>query len=116
VGAHEIHGDVLTEWYALRAGGVNLGHPLTDMIYLVSPAGYSQFQNGFILTRPGLGAHGIYGVYLTVWQSYLNAGDSLGYPVTEVLPDGRGGWFQHFQNGGIWIDRFGRVTSGHYTL
>ena len=97
-GAHELHGEIRSNYLALGGPAGFLGFPLTDETATPgAPGRYNDFARGTIYWSPGTGAHELHG---EIRRRYLELGGPagvLGFPVTDEIgtPDGVGR-YNHF--------------------
>lgn len=85
----EIHGSILAKWDATGSNLGPLGWPLTDVGALPDGTGRrSRFQKGAVYYQPD---HGTWEVHGPIYDRYLELGETgggLGYPRSDVYPDG----------------------------
>lgn len=97
IGAHALHGTVLTKYRALGSVNSLLGFPTTDLRVTADRVGrYSHFQRGSIFWSPASGAHEVHGPIRAKWASLSYERGFLRYPVSDEigLTGGRGSQFQ----------------------
>lgn len=94
-GAHEVHGEILSEY----GGPTNfLGYPITDETGTPDGTGrFNHFTGGSIYWTPGTGAHEIHGAIRDHWAQLGWERGPLGYPRTDEydIPTGRRSDFAH---------------------
>jgi hypothetical protein len=126
VGAHELHGLVLTRWSALGGPTGLLGYPITDEAALMqgrtAVGAVSRFEAlpregheptvGAIYWSAPTGAHEMFGPILTAWQTRFGGpGGPLGLPTGAPIPTPNGvGRVQTFEKGlVVWTPATGAV-------
>ncbi|MGY1726580.1 hypothetical protein ACI79J_06380 [Geodermatophilus sp. SYSU D01062] len=102
-GAHEVHGWIRDEWFALGAERGFLGYPVSDENRAADGVGaFSHFQGGSVFSSPATGAHEVHGWIRDKWFALGAERGFLGYPVSDEnrAADGVGA-FSHFQGGSV---------------
>ena len=100
-GAHAVHGAIETLWNSLGGSTSVLGYPTSEQMITGDGHGvYQVFQNGTINWSPATGAHDVYGVIETLWNSMGGSTSRLGYP-TDNEYNWNGGLRADFQGGYI---------------
>ncbi|RNI22966.1 hypothetical protein EFY87_08605 [Flexivirga caeni] len=114
-GAHWIHGDILTKFWATNSETA-WGFPTMDELAAhAAPDGttgrYQYFQNALFLWSEPTGTHIIHGEILKAFEANGREA-ALGYPITDEADDGHGGRVQQFQNATIdWTAAGGAVVT-----
>ena len=111
LGAHEVHGAVLTEWGRLGGSSGALGYPKSDVRTAlgVPTARFSQFNGGNIYWTASLGAHRVTGSILAYYLTRSSSAGRYGLPVGNPTRVDSVHVRQNFQHGNI----VQNVTTGH---
>jgi hypothetical protein len=114
-GAHEVHGDILTEWG--RVGSVRgaLGYPTSDTLTTSDEkARYSNFEKGRVYYRSPIGALALPNPFFTKHESLGGVHGTLGYPITSVRTSSdKKSTFVNFAKTGRIYAVAGRVVEVH---
>ncbi|HWC72267.1 MAG TPA: SpoIID/LytB domain-containing protein [Actinomycetota bacterium] len=95
-----LRGATYREYRAVKGPDGSLGMP-TGQIVHSGPGTRALFDRGRILSKPGTGAHALWG---RVLKEYLHRGGAdgrLGFPTSRVHADGSGGMLADFEHGTI---------------
>ena len=82
LGAHEVHGTILTEWGNLGGSAGGYGYPKSDVRVTggVSTGRFTQFAGGNIYWSASTGAHGVHGGILAYYLARSSTAGRYGLP------------------------------------
>lgn len=93
-GAHDVRGDIYRKWMALGGTKSAIGYPTTGDTgtpNLTTPnTRFSNFQNGAIYWKWGLGAFEVRSAIYDEWKRQGGEAGKLGFPISDELPDPSG--------------------------
>jgi uncharacterized protein with LGFP repeats len=111
LGAHEVHGTILTEWGNLGGSAGGYGYPRSDVRVTggVSAGRFTQFAGGNIYWSASTGAHGVHGGILAYYLARSSTAGRYGLPKGNATKVDSVHVRQTFVHGSITQN----VTTGH---
>ena len=98
--AHYVVNGIRARYDALGGSRGRLGFPRTDETPTPDGIGYyNYFTGGAVYWSPSTGPFGVFGAILQKWVDLGSERSRLGYPTSNELDAGSGGYYSSFQNG-----------------